>query len=227
MLRKKTKFVVALIPTVLAGTLGVAFFFHGKNFHETRATESDAARERRLSAAGAATTIPVADDEPDDKQTATAATGTPSFALDADGRVFAEAELPPQTTPEARAESGFYFWNGDLYDQYGGGREYLSDKAADNSRDDRIWIDARIPLEISSRIKLYGVSTLTLGNVSTETSADYAKNYGFGGGFGFSYLLSPSAELNFDFRRTRAFDARSETDDAPTDSAGISIKLKF
>lgn len=219
MLRKKTKFAVALIPAVLAGTLGVALFFRGKNFHETRA-------------AGSATTVPVTDDEDDDKQPATAA-GTPSFTLDADGCVFADVEfplrteLPPRTNPEARAESGFHFGNGDLYDQYGGGREYLPDKAADNSRDDRIWIDARIPLEISSRLKLYGVSTLTLGNVSTETSADYAKNYGFGGGFGFSYLLSPSAELNFDFRRTRALDGRSETGDAPTDSAGISLKLKF
>lgn len=120
-----------------------------------------------------------------------------------------------------------FFGNGDLFDTYGGGREYLPERKADGRRDDRVWIDARVPLEISSRLKLYGVSTLTLGNVSSETMDDYARNYGLGGGFGVSYRILPNAELNFDFRRTRALETSREDEDPTTDSAGISLKLKF
>lgn len=147
----------------------------------------------------------------------------------ADGVAFDGAEVRFEKKSE-RTDSGghkIFLGNGDLFDTYGGGREYLPERKADGRRDDRVWIDARVPLEISSRLKLYGVSTLTLGNVSSETMDDYARNYGLGGGFGISYRILPNAELNFDFRRTRTLETSREDEDPTTDSAGISLKLKF
>ena len=122
-----------------------------------------------------------------------------------------------------------YLENGDIYGRYGGGREYLPDDAVAAERDNRLWIDARVPLEFSPRAKFYFVSTLTLGDeaLSPESLSDYARYYGVGGGFGFSFLLSPDAELNFDVRRTRTMESATEDRDPQTDSAGISIKVKF
>ena len=106
-----------------------------------------------------------------------------------------------------------YLENGDIYGRYGGGREYLPDDAVAAERDK----------------KFYFVSTLTLGDeaLSPESLSDYARYYGVGGGFGFSFLLSPDAELNFDVRRTRTMESATEDRDPQTDSAGISIKVKF
>lgn len=122
-----------------------------------------------------------------------------------------------------------YLENGDIYGRYGGGREYLPDDAVAAERDNRLWIDARVPLEFSPRAKFYFVSTLTLGDevLAPESLSDYARYYGVGGGFGFSFLLSPDAELNFDVRRTRTMESATEDRDPQTDSAGISIKVKF
>ena len=122
-----------------------------------------------------------------------------------------------------------YLENGDIYGRYGGGREYLPDDAVAAERDNRLWIDARVPLELSPRAKFYFVSTLTLGDevLAPESLSDYARYYGVGGGFGFSFLLSPDAELNFDVRRTRTMESATEDRDPQTDSAGISIKVKF
>lgn len=127
------------------------------------------------------------------------------------------------------ADAIVYLENGDIYGRYGGGREYLPDDAVAAERDNRLWIDARVPLEFSPRAKFYFVSTLTLGDeaLSPESLSDYARYYGVGGGFGFSFLLSPDAELNFDVRRTRAMESATEDRDPQTDSAGISIKVKF
>lgn len=122
-----------------------------------------------------------------------------------------------------------YLENGDIYGRYSGGREYLPDDAVAAERDNRLWIDARVPLEFSPRAKFYFVSTLTLGDevLAPESLSDYARYYGVGGGFGFSFLLSPDAELNFDVRRTRTMESATEDRDPQTDSAGISIKVKF
>ena len=122
-----------------------------------------------------------------------------------------------------------YLENGDIYGRYGGGREYLPDDAVAAERDNRLWIDARVPLEFSPRAKFYFVSTLTLGDevLAPESLSDYARYYGVGGGFGFSFLLSPDAELNFDVRRTRTMESATEDRDTQTESAGISIKVKF
>lgn len=135
---------------------------------------------------------------------------------------------------ESRADDGnassapVLFENGDLYDIYGGGREYRPENSPSENRDNRLWIDARVPLEISRNLRLYGVSTLTLGDVAAGTMEDYARNYGIGGGFGISYKISRDAELNFDFRRTRALENSADKDKDPdTSSAGISVRLKF
>ena len=130
---------------------------------------------------------------------------------------------------EGDSEAIVYLENGDIYGRYGGGREYLPDDAVAAERDNRLWIDARVPLEFSPRAKFYFVSTLTLGDevLAPESLSDYARYYGVGGGFGFSFLLSPDAELNFDVRRTRTMESATEDRDPQTDSAGISIKVKF
>lgn len=130
---------------------------------------------------------------------------------------------------EGDSDAIVYLENGDIYGRYGGGREYLPDDAVAAERDNRLWIDARVPLEFSPRAKFYFVSTLTLGDevLAPESLSDYARYYGVGGGFGFSFLLSPDAELNFDVRRTRTMESATEDRDPQTDSAGISIKVKF
>lgn len=128
---------------------------------------------------------------------------------------------PARSTP-------VFLENGDLYDIYGGGREYRPENSPADNRDNRVWIDARVPLEISDRLRLYGVSTLTLGDVSAATMTDYTRSYGIGGGFGLTYQISPDAELNFDFRRTRTLESAADKEKDPsTSSAGISLKLKF
>lgn len=125
--------------------------------------------------------------------------------------------------------SGFVFRNGDIFSAYGGGREYLADDGAtDDARDNRVWIDAKLPLDISTRLKLYGVSTLTLGDIAAREFSDYKKTYGVGGGIGVSYKITPFAELNFDVRRTKTIDSEKDgVDDDETDSFGISVKLSF
>ena len=116
------------------------------------------------------------------------------------------------------------FGSGDLYQRYGGGRDNHPSNTP-TSKDHRLWLDARIPVEISSRLKLYGASTLTLGDTSAATISDYTRNYGIGGGIGFTYFLTPTAELDFDYRHTLPIDAKNS--DPSTDSAGISLRLKF
>lgn len=116
------------------------------------------------------------------------------------------------------------FSSGDLYERYGGGRDNHPSNTP-TSKDRRLWLDARIPVEISSRLKLYGASTVTLGDTSAATISDYTRNYGIGGGIGFTYRLTPTAELDFDYRHTLPIDAKN--DDPSTDSAGISLRLKF
>ncbi|MBQ9758204.1 MAG: hypothetical protein IJW12_00325, partial [Opitutales bacterium] len=116
------------------------------------------------------------------------------------------------------------FSSGDLYERYGGGRDNHPSNTP-TSKDRRLWLDARLPVEISSRLKLYGASTVTLGDTSAATIADYTRNYGIGGGIGFTYRLTPTAELDFDYRHTLPIDAKN--DDPSTDSAGISLRLKF
>ncbi|MBP3302335.1 MAG: hypothetical protein J6L64_04290 [Opitutales bacterium] len=119
---------------------------------------------------------------------------------------------------------GVQFSSGDLYERYGGGRDNHPSNTP-TSKDRRLWLDARLPLEVSSRLKLYGASTLTLGDTSAATISDYTRNYGIGGGIGFTYFLTPDAELDFDYRHTLPIDAKNS--DPSTDSAGISLRLKF
>ena len=119
---------------------------------------------------------------------------------------------------------GVEFSSGDLYERYGGGRDNHPSNTP-TSKDRRLWLDARLPVEITSRLKLYRASTVTLGDTSAATISDYTKNYGIGGGIGFTYLLTPTAELDFDYRHTLPIDAKN--DDPTTDSAGISLRLKF
>ena len=141
---------------------------------------------------------------------------------------FSGAKIVPADAETREREFPFRLENGDLIDRYGGGREYLPENASGDDRDRRLWIDARVPVNISSRLKLYGVSTLTLGDAhDTSTVSDYAKYYGIGGGLGLSFRITPSVELNFDLRRTRALENADSAQDANTDSAGISLKIEL
>ncbi len=127
-------------------------------------------------------------------------------------------------------DAPIFLQNGDLFDLYGGGREYLpEDASGDNTRDHRLWIDARVPVNLSSRLKLYGVSTFTLGDAAENASsiADYARYYGIGGGFGLSFKITDSIELNLDLRRTRSLENSDPAQETKTDSAGISLKIEL
>lgn len=126
-------------------------------------------------------------------------------------------------------EAPIFLKNGDLFELYGGGREYLPENATDDMRDHRLWIDARVPVNLSSRLKLYGVSTFTLGDAVENASsiADYARYYGIGGGFGLSFKITDSIELNFDLRRTRSLENSDPAQETKTDSAGISLKIEL
>ena len=127
-------------------------------------------------------------------------------------------------------DAPIFLQNGDLFDLYGGGREYLpEDASGDNTRDHRLWIDARVPVNLSSRLKLYGVSTFTLGDAAETASsiADYARYYGIGGGFGLSFKITDSIELNLDLRRTRSLENSDPAQETKTDSAGISLKIEL
>ncbi len=127
-------------------------------------------------------------------------------------------------------DAPIFLQNGDLFDLYGGGREYLPEDAnGDNTRDHRLWIDARVPVNLSSRLKLYGVSTFTLGDAAENASsiADYARYYGIGGGFGLSFKITDSIELNLDLRRTRSLENSDPAQETKTDSAGISLKIEL
>lgn len=120
--------------------------------------------------------------------------------------------------------SSVEFSSGDLYERYGGGRDSHPSNTQ-TSKDRRLWLDARLPVEITSRLKLYGASTVTLGDTSAATISDYTRNYGIGGGIGFTYRLTLTAELDFDYRHTLQIDAKNN--DPSTDSAGVSLRLKF
>lgn len=143
------------------------------------------------------------------------------------GFAFSGAKIvPADSRGSAEHVSPVRLENGDLFDRYGGGREYLPENAPGDDRDRRLWIDARVPVNVSSRLKLYGVSTLTLGDArAASTVSDYAKYYGIGGGLGLSFRISPSVELNLDLRRTRSLERSDSVQDADTDSAGISLKI--
>lgn len=144
--------------------------------------------------------------------------------------VFDGARLvPAANTQESDDDAPIFLQNGDLFDLYGGGREYLSEDASGDSRDHRLWIDARVPVNLSSRLKLYGVSTFTLGDAreSATSVADYARYYGIGGGIGLSFRVTDSVELNFDLRRTRSLENADSAQDPKTDSAGISLKIEL
>ena len=140
---------------------------------------------------------------------------------------FSGAKIVPADTHEAAEHvAPVRLENGDLFDRYGGGREYLPENEPGDDRDRRLWIDARVPVNISSRLKLYGVSTLTLGDArAASTVSDYAKYYGIGGGLGLSFRISPSVELNLDLRRTHSLERSDSVQEADTDSAGISLKI--
>lgn len=122
------------------------------------------------------------------------------------------------------SNDGVEFSEGDLYELYGGGRDDHPSNTP-NAKDNRLWIDAKIPVEISSKLKLYGVSTMTLGATEENSISTYTRNYSLGGGFGLSYRVSDSVELDFDYRRTRPLDSGNE--DPSTTAAGISVKLSF
>lgn len=141
-----------------------------------------------------------------------------------DGNVFAAESAGTREENPTK----FSLASGDLYELYGGGREFVQNKSKfAGERDNRIWIDARLPLEVSRRLKIYGVSTLTLGETEyANTLEDYRRSYGFGGGIGVSYRITPAAELKFDFRRTHSLETQGE-DSGATDSAGISLKVRF
>lgn len=127
-------------------------------------------------------------------------------------------------TPTGNAESGLEFSEGDLYERYGGGRDNHPSNTP-NAKDNRVWVDAKIPIEISSRLKLYSVSTMTLGTTESNSLETYTQNYSLGGGFGLSYRVSDNVEFDFDYRRTRPIDSKNE--DPATSAAGISVKLSF
>ena len=138
--------------------------------------------------------------------------------------------VPVKNAQESDDDAPIFLQNGDLFDLYGGGREYLpEDASGDNTRDHRLWIDARVPVNLSSRLKLYGVSTFTLGDAAENASsiADYARYYGIGGGFGLSFKITDSIELNLDLRRTRSLENSDPAQETKTDSAGISLKIEL
>ncbi|MBE6401850.1 MAG: porin family protein [Verrucomicrobia bacterium] len=125
---------------------------------------------------------------------------------------------------DGNAESRLEFSKGDLYERYGGGRDNHPSNTP-NAKDNRVWVDAKIPIEISSRLKLYSVSTMTLGTTESNSLETYTQNYSLGGGFGLSYRVSDNVEFDFDYRRTRPIDSKNE--DPATSAAGISVKLSF
>lgn len=116
------------------------------------------------------------------------------------------------------------FDSGDIYARYGGGRDEHPSNTPE-SKDRRLWLDVRLPFEVSLKLKIYGASTVTLGDTDAASISDYAKNYGIGGGLGFTYQLTPTAELDFDYRHTIPIDERN--DNPATNSAGISLRVKF
>jgi hypothetical protein len=140
------------------------------------------------------------------------------------GIEFEGEKISSSRTTDGNGDESIEFRTGDLYERYGGGKDTHPSNTP-TSKDQRLWLDARIPIEISSKVKLYGASTLTLGDTNSATLADYTQNYGIGGGIGLSYRLGKNAELNFDYRHTRAIDTKN--DDPTTDSAGISVRLNF
>lgn len=144
---------------------------------------------------------------------------TENFTFDGSAVIF-----PAGTSTKSGKPHLIELSDGDLYERYGGGRDSHPSNTPP-AKDQRLQIDARVPVEISSKLKIYGVSTMTLGETESSTVSDYVKNYGIGGGIGLSYEISPHAELDFDYRRTLPLE--SKNDDPATESAGISIRLKF
>lgn len=118
------------------------------------------------------------------------------------------------------------FENGDVVERYSG-QELQSAATSQKAEDNRIWLDMRMPLESTSRFKLYGISTVNLGDTDAKTLEDYTQNYGIGGGIGVTYKISENAELNFDFRHTKTLRNEGNENDPNTSSAGISLKLEF
>lgn len=118
------------------------------------------------------------------------------------------------------------FENGDVVERYSG-QEIQSAATSQKAEDNRIWIDMRMPLESTSRFKLYGISTINLGDTDAKTIEDYTQNYGIGGGVGVSIKIAEHAELNFDFRHTQTLRSASGENDPNTSSTGVSLKLEF
>lgn len=132
----------------------------------------------------------------------------------------------PHNDPSGLDE--FSFQNGDLFKRYSGENWNAGPgKPKEEREDNRVWVDAKIPIEFSSKVTLYGVSTIALGDVSAKTLDDYTENYGIGGGIGISYKISDYADLNFDFRHTQTIRSSESADDPNTNAAGFSLKLKF